>query len=189
MIYQFVRERFRGLASGHKELGERILRALTAGIALDTLYVLIGGDWLVKLIYNRQQGWLTGAAADPRLAALTALVLLIVIPAGAAWVVSLRSKRGKDATHEATPTAWDAAFSNRSHCLVRARLKSGQWIGGWYGEKSYTSGYPQPADLYLQSAWALSKTGRFERPLEQSGGLYIRMDEVECLDFIQVPPE
>ncbi|GAP48233.1 putative membrane protein [Streptomyces azureus] len=71
---------------------------------------------------------------------------------------------------------------------MRARLKSGRWIGGYYGEDSCTSSYPEAADLYPQAAWALSATGLFERPLEHSGGIYIRMDDVECLDFIEVPP-
>ncbi|MGN5380490.1 DUF6338 family protein [Streptomyces lasalocidi] len=48
---QFVRERARGLVLGHRDLGERILRAVTAGIALDTLYVLLA----------RPRGWCTSS--------------------------------------------------------------------------------------------------------------------------------
>ncbi|WP_396710922.1 DUF6338 family protein [Microbispora sp. H11081] len=187
--YQFVRERLRGLAPGHKELGERVLRALTAGIVLDAVYVAIGGEWLVRLVYDQRQGWLVGTAASPRLAALTALLLLVAAPAGSAWLLNRLAIRRAASAYKPTPTAWDDAFSNRSHCFVRARLKSGGWVGGWYGETSFVSGYPHPADVYLQSAWALSKSGRFENPLPYSGGLYIRMDEVECLDFIEAPRE
>ncbi|MDP4512028.1 DUF6338 family protein [Nonomuraea turcica] len=187
--YQFVRERLRGLAPGHKELGERVLRALTAGIVLDTVYVVLGGEWLVRLFYDRQQGWLADAATNPRLAALAALLLLVVIPAGSAWLVGWLAVRGTGSAYKPTPTAWDDAFSKRAHCFVRARLKSGHWVGGWYGERSFASGYPQSADVYLQTAWALSKAGRFEHSLPYSGGVYIRMDEVECLDFIEAPRE
>ncbi|MFD5494378.1 DUF6338 family protein [Streptomyces sp. NPDC127091] len=188
MTYQFVRERARGLAPRHKDLGERILRAVTAGIVLDTVYVLLGGPWLVRLVYDRHRGWLTGAADHPREAALAAVLLLVILPAGAAWLVSWSGSRGSRSAHESIPTAWDATFRRRGHCLVRARLKSGYWVGGWYGETSYASSYPEAADLYLQTAWAVSGTGRFERPLEQSDGLYIRMDDVELLDFIEIPP-
>lgn len=185
-IYQFVRERSRGPLPAHKDLGERILRALTASAVLNTVYVIIGGDWVVSLVYDRRKGWLSGAASDYRLTAITALVLLVVIPTAAAWSVSLWSGRKRAATYDATPTAWDDAFKDRAHCFVRARLKSGRWVGGWYGERSYASSYPQAADLYLQTAWDVSPTGLFRRKLEQSSGIYIRMDEVECLDFIEM---
>ncbi|MGK5638819.1 DUF6338 family protein [Streptomyces sp. URMC 126] len=186
--YQFVRERARGLAPGHRDLGERILRAVTAGIALDTVYVLLAGPWLVRLVYDRRRGWLTGAAENPRVTALAAATLLIVVPAVTAWLSSWLRARGSRSAYDPVPTAWDKIFQSRSHCLVRARLKSGRWTGGYYGEESYTSSYPEAPDLYLQTAWALSESGLFERPLEHSGGIYIRMDDVEVLDFIEVPP-
>uniref|UniRef100_A0AAU2A9I2 DUF6338 family protein n=1 Tax=Streptomyces sp. NBC_00093 TaxID=2975649 RepID=A0AAU2A9I2_9ACTN len=186
--YQFVRERARGLAPGHRDLGERILRAVTAGIALDTLYVLLAGPWLVRLVYDRRRGWLTGAVENPRVTALTAAALLIVVPAVAAWLLSWLRSRGSRSTYDPIPTAWDKIFQSRGHCLVRARLKSGRLIGGYYGEESYTSSYPEPADLYLQTAWALSESGLFEHPQEHSGGIYIRMDDVEVLDFVEVSP-
>ncbi|MET7787591.1 DUF6338 family protein [Streptomyces sp900116325] len=188
VTYQFVRERARGLTPGHRDLGERILRAVTAGITLDAFYFLLAGPWLLRLVYDRRRGWLTGAADSPRVAALTATTLLIVLPAVAAWLTSRLRSRGSRSTYDPVPTAWDKVFQRRSHCLVRARLKSGSWIGGYYGERSYTSGYPEAADLYLQTTWAVSETGLFERPLEHSGGIYIRMDDVEFLDFVEVPP-
>ncbi|GAA4946737.1 hypothetical protein GCM10023238_11330 [Streptomyces heliomycini] len=67
-------------------------------------------------------------------------------------------------------------------------MKSGLWVGGYYGERSYTSGYPEAADLYLQTTWTMSGAGSFEHPLPHSGGIYIRMDDVEFLDFVEVPP-
>ncbi|RAY12299.1 hypothetical protein DPM19_26715 [Actinomadura craniellae] len=189
VTYQFVRERSQGISPHHKDLGERILRALVAGIVLDTFYVLLAGNWLVKLIYDRQQGWLSGAANNPRPAALTALLLLVAIPAGAAWTLAWWGRRGSSSAYQATPTAWDETFNNRAHCFVRARLKSGEWVGGWYGERSYASSYPEPPDLYLQTAWAMTKFGRFTNRLEQTDGIYIRIDEVEILDFIRIDQE
>ncbi|MFB8216122.1 DUF6338 family protein [Streptomyces anulatus] len=188
VTYQFVRERARGPVPGHRDLGERILRAVTAGIALDTLYILLAGPWLVRLVYDRRRGWLTGAADNPRITALVATTLLIVVPAAAAWIASWLSSRGSRSTYDPTPTAWDKVFQRRSHCLVRARMKSGLWVGGYYGEKSYTSGYPEAADLYLQTTWSVSSAGRFEAPLPHSGGIYIRMDDVEFLDFVEELP-
>ncbi|RDS67233.1 DUF6338 family protein [Streptomyces sp. M7] len=188
VTYQFVRERARGPVPGHKDLGERILRAITAGITLDTLYVLLAGPWLVRLVYDPRRGWLTGVADSPRVTALTATTLLIVVPAAAAWLISWLSSRGSKSAYDPIPTAWDKVFQRRSHCLVRARMKSGLWVGGYYGERSYTSGYPEASDLYLQTTWAMSGAGSFERPLPHSGGIYIRMDDVEFLDFVEAPP-
>ncbi|MGN5380489.1 DUF6338 family protein [Streptomyces lasalocidi] len=107
----------------------------------------------------------------------------------AAWLTSWLGSRGSRSTYDPIPTAWDKVFQRRSHCLVRARLKSGLWVGGYYGEKSYTSGYPEAADLYLQTTWAVSGAGLFEHPLPHSGGIYIRMDDVEFLEFVEVLPE
>lgn len=185
VTYQLVRERSRGLYPAHKDLGERIIRALTASAVLNTVYVIIGGDWAVNLIHDRNKGWLSGAASDYRFTAVTALALLVVVPAATALGVSLWTGRRRSAIYDATPTAWDDAFKNRAHCFVRVRLKSGQWVGGWYGDRSYASSYPQPADIYLQTAWDVSSEGFFRKPLEQSGGIYIRIDEIECLDFIE----
>jgi len=187
VVYQFVRERTHGLVPAHKDLGERILRAVTAGIVLDTFYVLLAGPWLVRLLQGQQRGWFHAAADRPRAVALAALLLLILLPAGAAWLVSRLHARGSRSSFEPTPTAWDSAFRQRGHSLVRLRLKSGSWVGGWYGERSFASSYPESADLYLQTAWAVSRTGWLERPLEHSGGIYIRMDDVEFLDFVEVP--
>ena len=64
VTYQFVRERARGLAPGHRDLGERVLRAVTAGIVLDTVYVLLAGPWLVHLVYDRRNGWLSGCGRE-----------------------------------------------------------------------------------------------------------------------------
>ncbi|MFZ3494065.1 DUF6338 family protein [Streptomyces sp. 5.8] len=188
VVYQFVHERAHGLVPGHRDLGERVLRAVTAGIVLDTSYVLLVGPWLIRLLRDQRRGWLSGAADHPRTVALAAMLLLIALPAGAAWLVSRLRLRGSHSSYERTPTAWDSAFRRRGHCLVRVRLKSGAWVGGWYGEGSYASSYPEAPDLYLQSAWAVSRTGWLERPLEHTGGIYIRMDEVEFLDFVEVPP-
>ncbi|WP_051754942.1 DUF6338 family protein [Kitasatospora purpeofusca] len=186
VTYQFVRERARGPVAAHRDLGERVLRALTAGLALDALYVIVAGPALTRLVHDRRQGWLTGAADNPRIAALTAMLLLLVVPACAAWIASLLGSRRSRSVYDPTPTAWDAAFRQRGHCLVRVRLKSGGWIGGWYGERSFASAYPESADLYLQTAWAVSRAGRFEHPLELSGGIHVRMDDVEFIDFVDV---
>lgn len=72
---------------------------------------------------------------------------------------------------------------------VRLKLKSETWIGGAYADGSHTSGYPEPADLYLSVAVEIDpETGEFVRdddgkPVRKGYGLLIRWDEVEFLEF------
>jgi hypothetical protein len=54
------------------------------------------------------------------------------------------------ARYEPVPTGWDALFKDLGSCYVRMRLKSGLWVGGWWGGGSHASSYPQEADMYLE---------------------------------------
>src|SRR5437879_3142672 len=64
--YQFVRERMRGPVPGERDLSERVLRALTASIVLDTIYVLVAGPELLHMVKSSGRPWFTTAAAQPR---------------------------------------------------------------------------------------------------------------------------
>lgn len=92
------------------------------------------------------------------------------------------------------PRAWDYLFEQKSEGWVRLRLKSGRWIGGVYGTvgdlHSYSAGYPEPQDLFLAVAIEVDPdTGEFivdeegDTPL-RPGGLLVRWDEVEYLEFV-----
>jgi hypothetical protein len=92
------------------------------------------------------------------------------------------------------PRAWDHLFQPGSFGWVRIRLRSGTWLGGAFadspgGRRSYAAGYPESQDLYLATTISTDpSTGEFEydecggfRFLD--GGLLIRWDEVEYLQF------
>jgi hypothetical protein len=185
ITYQFVRERLRGPVPGERDLSERVLRAITASIALDAVYLLVAGPQIIRVIKPAQQVWFNGLAADPRTAAAVALALFIVFPAAAAWIIGWVQRRSSPARFHVVPTAWDSAFRARSACFVRAKLKSGVWVGGWYGRRSYASAYPHAADLFLQSAYEMHGDGSFGVQVRASAGLYLRMDEVEVLEFVE----
>ena len=73
-------------------------------------------------------------------------------------------------------------------------MKSGVWLGGAYadagGRRSYAAGYPEPQDLYLAAAVELDQdTGEFVTDADGNvalleGGILVRWDEVEHLEFI-----
>jgi hypothetical protein len=181
VTYQFVRERARGPVPGETDLGHRLLRALTASIVLDGIYLAVLGRNLVEMLRpDRFPG-------DPRGTALYALVLLFGVPASSAAVLSWRERRRLRGRYRATPTAWDHMFRDRGPSYVRARLKDGTWVGGWYGETSFATSYPQPAELYLQSSYRMSADGSFLARVEATDGLYLRAEDVDVIELLAPP--
>ncbi|MEV0971369.1 DUF6338 family protein [Microtetraspora glauca] len=187
VVYQFLRERFRGPLPGHRDLGERVLRAVVATIVLDALYVIIFGPVLAMPLRKRSDEWLTAFASNPRSFALVGLLLLVGIPAVAALGFSFLESRRRKSAYLPTPTSWDYAFANRRAGFVRARLKSGRWIGGWYGYNSHASAYPQTPDLFLELGCEMTSDGEFAREVEGSSGLYVQLNEIEVLEFVEAP--
>lgn len=92
------------------------------------------------------------------------------------------------------PRAWDYLFQYNVDGWVRCRLKSGTWLGGAYananGRRSYTAGYPEHQDIYLAASIEIdSETGEIplneeENPILGGGGILIRWEEIEYLEFI-----
>lgn len=125
--------------------------------------------------------------------------LYVALPLIAGSVIGFGTHRGVNwarwfvGPHPA-PRAWDYLFERESDGWVRMRLKSGTWIGGLYAEVDgripYSSGYPEPQDLFLAATVDVDpETGDF--PVDESGriqhrpgGLLVRWEEVEYLEFI-----
>jgi Family of unknown function (DUF6338) len=186
ITYQFVRERMRGPVPGERDLAERVLRALTASIVLDAIYLIAIGPWLMHMIKPSGRPWFAAAAAEPRQAAAVSLALFFAIPAAAALAVGMIERLRHPSRFDPIPTAWDGVFRGRSTGYVRARLKSGTWVGGWYGRRSRASAYPNPPDLYLESAYVMANDGSFGPRVQATGGVYVNMTDVEVLEFVEV---
>jgi hypothetical protein len=186
ITYQFVRERMRGPVPGERDLAERVLRALTASIVLDAIYLIAIGPWLVHVIKPSGRPWFAAAAAEPRQAAAVSLALFFAVPAAVALAVGIIERLRHPSRFDPVPTAWDGAFRERSTGFVRARLKSGTWVGGWYGRRSRASAYPNPPDLYLESGYVMLNDGSFGPRVRATGGVYVNMTDVEVLEFVEV---
>ncbi len=186
ITYQFVRERMRGPVPGERDLAERVLRALTASIVLDAIYLIAVGPWLVHMIKPSGRSWFATAAAQPRQAAAVSLALFFVIPAAVALAAGMIERLRHPSRFDPVPTAWDGAFRERSTGFVRVRLKSGTWVGGWYGRRSRASAYPNQPDLYLESAYMMGNDGSFGPRVQATGGVYVSMTDVEVLEFVEV---
>ncbi|MFI6144789.1 DUF6338 family protein [Streptomyces sp. NPDC051109] len=187
VFYQAVREHLRGAVAAEQEPQNRIVRAIAAGALLDTVYALAAGPWLVGLLAGDGAGPLAGVMRRPRQAGLAALLLVVVVPSGIAWVEAAWGRRRRRARYEPTPTAWDALFRDRGSCFVRARLKSGLWVGGWLGPRSAVSAFPQQGDLYLQSQYRMAPDGRFLGRVPDTGGVYLRAADIDVLEVL-LPP-
>lgn len=187
ITYQFLRERWRGPIAGERDLGERVLRAIAASVALNAVYLIVAGPELLSLAHGSNSGGWDGFVQRPRLVGVVALMLFVVLPAAAAAGVSWIEQRRRNTSYRRTPTAWDHAFQDRHPCFVRARLKDGSWVGGWYGTRSYSTSYPQPAELFLESARRMSRDGSFGARVNQTAGLHLRASDIDVLEFVDSP--
>lgn len=188
ITYQFLRERWRGPVPGERELGQRVLRAVIASIVLDTCYALVAGPQLLGILQTTTAGGPDELAQRSRTLALLGLSLFLAVPAGAAAAVSWWRQRRLATGFRATPTAWDHAFHDRGPCFIRARLSNGGWAGGWYGKDSYASSFPNPGELFLQSAYRMNPDGSFVGKVADNEGIYLRAEGIDALEFLTPPP-
>ncbi|WP_030549259.1 DUF6338 family protein [Streptomyces albus] len=191
VTYQYLRERWRGPVPGERQLGERVLRAVTASVTLNALYAATLGPYLVDAFRPDGGGSpYTVLAEHPRAAGLWSLLLFLGVPAAAAAAVSLWQRHRATAVHRSAPTAWDHLFGHardRGPCFIRARLKDGAWVGGWYDSRSYASGYPHGSDLFLQWAYEMGADGSFGPPVTGTAGLYLRVENIDVLELVEAP--
>lgn len=88
------------------------------------------------------------------------------------------------------PRAWEQLFALRPAGVIRARLKSGLWIGGKFDSLSYAAGYPEtPQDLFIEQAYRMNEDGSFEVEGEDyvpvGSGILVRWEEIEILEFFK----
>jgi len=95
------------------------------------------------------------------------------------------------------PRAWDYLWQQRPTGYVRLRMKSGDWVGGFYGiradgQVSWAAGYPEAGDLHLSQAADVNKdTGEFVlsedgEPTFRNEALLVSWDAVEYLSISEV---
>lgn len=102
------------------------------------------------------------------------------------WLVGwTRSGRG-------APNAWAYLFRSESEGIVRCRLKSGRWVGGYYGIGSYASAQGPKRDLLISRAVPFGEDGAPIAPcggtadsggLERRISLLVKWDDIETLEF------
>lgn len=189
-VYQAIRISVRGRLPLDIELSTRLVRAIVASAIFALIYLIALGDVLVDAAYGR------GLAFEhPRVGAGMAFVLGILLPAAAAvappmtprwrWLSRLRSKLPEVASYDPTPTAWDKTFQSREACFVRVLNAEGQWIGGYYGENSYATSYPESPELFLERAFEVFDDGTFGSEVPGTMGVLINCREIQLLQVVE----
>jgi hypothetical protein len=80
------------------------------------------------------------------------------------------------------PTSWDYFFGLRKTCFILVHLKTGESIGGYYGENSFASSYPQQ-DLYLEEVWQLNEDLEFIEKIPYTEGLIINCNDIKFIEI------
>lgn len=123
----------------------------------------------------------------PRAAEPWALTLFVLVPAATAAAVTWRERRHARTVFRPTPTAWDFVFGDSTADtprFIRARLKDGRWVGGWYGPRSFAAGRTPTPDLYLEWAYEMNPDGSFGPPVTGTVGLYLRAQDADLIEFV-----
>lgn len=192
VVYQFVRTRLRGPVPDDASALTRVLRAIGVSVFLVSMYAVLVGPNLLRLVDDAQSAARVGQVENVRQLGLVALLLLFVVPAVLAYVDYLRrTKLTTDflnlSYNPAYPTAWDFAFTDRPECFVRVLTEDGRWIGGLLSDKSWLSSFPEPREIFAEIAYTIDDTGTFGAPIPDSGGIFIRCDTVALVEFINLP--
>ncbi|WP_327742799.1 DUF6338 family protein [Streptomyces europaeiscabiei] len=188
VTYQYLRESRRGPVAAEQVFADRVLRAMTVSVALDAVYAVILGPHVVEAVRRSGSGF-QAVGDHPRAAGLWALILFLGVPGAAASAVSRWERRSARAMYRPTPTAWDHVFGDLTRPrFVRARLKDGAWVGGWFDARSYASGYPHGGDLFLQWSYQMNPNGSFGPPVAGTAGLYIRVENIDVLELVDGAP-
>jgi Family of unknown function (DUF6338) len=127
---------------------------------------------------------------------LAAAVIVIVAPAlmtvsGLRWRNSRRLRPrvlgmiGISPSHSVA-SAWNEAFSregNMEEMMIRATLKDGRVVGGYFKVGSLAGYSEHTQDLFIAERWSLDEQGWFEKRAESTEGVWLAQGEIASVEF------
>lgn len=160
-------------------------------LARSTIVYAIVGPWIFQ---SWQSGWIQShPVAAIYLFASLALLLSVALGIFAGIVRQKEWLRKfierfdlKPFEQHDIPTAWDRVFSKAEPSWIIVTFKDQSQVTGWYGSDSYVSSDPDERDLFISSTVRTNEKGELEIA-ENSGGVYIRIDEIKTIEFIAEP--
>ncbi len=187
-IYQAVRSRLRGPAPDDSSATNRLLRALGMSALLASLYAVGVGPYVAELAASKptSAGGAAGLLGHVRKVGLLSFLLVFALPGLLAGADYWRLRRGWSLhlSYDPTPRAWDFAFRDIDPTYVRVLTTDGTWLGGWFGPNSFVSSYPEPREMFIQTAHLMEPDGSIGAEQPGSNGLYVRCDDVRAVEFI-----
>ena len=94
-------------------------------------------------------------------------------------------RRGGVSPAHKTPSGWEHFFLQGRWAYVRATLKDGRVVGGFFGPTSFTGYTAETPDLYLEQRYQLNKDAWFDGPAPGTLGIYIRAEEIVSVEFYE----
>ncbi len=127
---------------------------------------------------------------------LAAAVIVIVAPTllavvGLRWRKSRRLRprvlgvTGISPSHSVA-SAWNEAFSregNMEEMMIRATLKDGRVVGGYFKVGSLAGYSEHIQDLFVAERWSLDEQGWFEKRAESTEGVWLAQGEIASVEF------
>lgn len=166
------------------KLKEQLLEAIVFGL-LNIVLV-----WPLVEFLNL---WIRDPNTSRWLLWLLGILLFILLPAGWAfllnWLMASVEKKGWLGLLKRAPTAWDEFFQRRESAFVVVRLKSGKFMGGQFGSKSFAALSPNSGHIYIEKLWAVTDTGVLMDPIPDSKGALLRPSDYDYLELSEVPHE
>lgn len=191
-VYQAVRQRLRGPAPDDLSFSNKLFRALGVSAALNAIYFALAGKHLLRLVVARHDKSPSWQGAEQHAVALgwLALLLLFAFPVLLGVGDYMRATRSLDlrgAVYNPIPRAWDYAFRDVEPCFVRILTTDGVWLGGWFGENSFISSYPEPREIFVEVAHEMNPDGQIGEAQPWSAGMYVRCDDVRAVEILRQP--
>lgn len=175
------------LAPGERRsLGDAIVEILAWSFIL-----LMFWFWPFAVLYQYKDSLSVG----PRYLIVFVLTILsvFVTPILAAYLVYWVRHRGfighapKGSSSHPSPTSWDWFFSEQANnYYVRFHLKTGEKLGGYFGENSFATSFPNNQEIYVEETWRLDEDGEFTEPVEGTKGAFVYREDCALVQFLEV---
>lgn len=85
-----------------------------------------------------------------------------------------------------SPTSWDYLFDQGEIFWIRFYFKSGERLGGFYGENSFATSFPNTQQIYIEQLYSLNDDGSFSEPVNRSSGAIVKLDDCQYIEFLEV---
>lgn len=141
------------------------------------------GIWAVPLYFLAENQWLT--AEHPWTLSIVAIVVFIISPIVMALGTDKirRTPFARKVAPHPTLKPWDFLFKQGRSYWVIVTLVDGAKIAGKYSDKSFTSNYPAPEEIYLEECWEINRDGGFERKRKNSEGIIVVASSIKTVEL------